>query len=441
MKGWSLRTRVATLTGALVTVVLVAVLSAVALSYRASLRSDLRHRLQAAAATVAGVGSASAAKPLVRGLALEGIAATISPTPGGVSARFGGAGYGPAKLGESASTSGSLMSITQVLGDGSQVTFTASQASVSRSVGRLVSLEAIIGAVALAAVICVVVRATRSALRPLDEIVASASAIAAGDRARRVSPRRAGAEIGTMAAAIDEMVRSLQSASREAVEAKEAMSRFVADAAHELRTPVAALHLTAERLLRDQPPRPERDQIEASLATTTARLGKLVGDLLDLARLDDASEARTETFDLTGLVDEVGHGFAETYRGQITVEVKDRPLLVSADRGGVRRIVENLLDNARAATPDGAITITTRRQGDSAMLTVADNGPGIPVAQRERIFERFARLSTTTTPGTGLGLAIARHLAQHSSGNLTCDPVGPGASFTLDLPIAACTHS
>jgi signal transduction histidine kinase len=195
---------------------------------------------------------------------------------------------------------------------------------------------------------------------------------------------------------------------------------------------VAAVHATAERLLREQPERPERDRLEASIAASAAGLGRLVSDLLCLANLDSPTPPSQETVDLAQLVDVV---VAEPRPGDelATIKVDASHVLVRVDREEIRRLVRNLLDNARAAAPGGTIIITVAYEGQHAVLHVADDGPGVPAADRERIFDRFARLPGTTTPGTGLGLAIARRLAEHNGGELTYDPAGVGATFTLRL--------
>jgi signal transduction histidine kinase len=421
--------------GGLAAIALVLVLIAVTLSYRTVLQNDLHHRLEAAAAMIAKVRSADAAKPLVPGLALEGVATRIqgpnlalaSPKPGAPLAP-------PIKFGKTTTSSGSLLSATETLSDGSEVTFTVSQSSITRSIDRLLDIEIPIGLAALIAIGLLVSMATRSALRPLDEVVATARAIGSGDTTRRVHPDRCDTELGTVAAALDSMVDSLDAALRDEVNARETMSRFLADAAHELRTPIASLQATAERLLREQPVRPERDHLEASLAAQTSALGRLVGDLLCLAALEGSVRPATQVVDLASVAEPVVA--AVNLRDHTTrIRVDSEPVLIQADPAGVQRIVRNLLDNAVNATPGGNVLITITQDADLAVLHVRDDGPGIPEGEEERIFERFARSAPTNSIGTGLGLAIALRIAHQNGGELTCDPVPSGASFTLRVPV------
>jgi len=434
MSTGSLRTRVAVVSLSLLAVVLVVVVSVVTLAYRSSLESDLRHRLETAARAVQQARSASAVKPLTQGLSLEGIATSIEgpqPLPAG---KAGAGTTAPVKTGSSIHARGSLLVLDETLRDGTRVSFSASAASVSRSVDRLLLVEVLValGAFALAALI--VIRATTTALRPLTQVAETASRIAGGDRMQRLRPTRADTELGRMAAAFDRMVDALEAAVDRAQEHDAATRRFLADASHELRTPIAALQASAETLLREQPKRPHRDRLEAAVARDAARLGRLVDDLLGLARL----EARTAfaSVDL-GMV--IRSAAADARRAVPETEIAldlDDDLTVAGDRDSLGRLLRNLLDNALAATrPGGHVAIDLRRRGGHADARVTDDGPGIPAAERDRVFERFVRLDRTT-PGSGLGLSIARRIAREHGGDLTCDPSPSGGSFTLRLPLA-----
>jgi two-component system, OmpR family, sensor kinase len=176
------------------------------------------------------------------------------------------------------------------------------------------------------------------------------------------------------------------------------MRRFLADASYELRTPIAALQATIETLLRERPPRPRRDQFEAEAARGTQRLGRLVDDLLNLARLESNEPLRSEAVDLA-------------------------------------RALRNLLDNAvRAGGEDGCIRVELQRSPARVCASVSDDGPGVPPGARERIFDRFVRLDGSAGAGTGLGLAIARAIAEQHHGRVTCEDCEAGARFTLEMP-------
>jgi signal transduction histidine kinase len=238
-----------------------------------------------------------------------------------------------------------------------------------------------------------------------------------------------------MAAAFDDMVDALDAAVASAENTEAAMRRFLADASHELRTPLAALQASAETLLRDQPGRPHRDELEAAVARDASRMGRLIDDLLSLARLEGAQPVPAEPIDLADLA----HAQVDEARRRPSIAriaIDTHPAPVRGDQNGLERVVRNLLDNALAATPkNGEVRITVSTVGDTARLRVSDTGPGIAQQDRERVFERFVRINQANTSGTGLGLAIARRIARQHGGDLTCDGTADGASFTLRLPV------
>ena len=211
------------------------------------------------------------------------------------------------------------------------------------------------------------------------------------------------------------------------------MRTFLADASHELRTPVAALQATAERLLRDQPARPARDAIEAQLARDSGRLGHLIDDLLNLARLDARERPHREPVDLADLASAAVAATRTTDPAAHVELVTAGPVPATGDREALLRAIRNLLDNAVEVADTVAVEVTLTANGPT--MSVTDNGPGIPADQRERIFEPFVRLPRSPRGGTGLGLAIVRRTIESHGGTITCDPapVG-GARFTLRLP-------
>jgi signal transduction histidine kinase len=234
-------------------------------------------------------------------------------------------------------------------------------------------------------------------------------------------------------AALGRVLVLLDRAVSEARASEAAMRGFLADASHELRTPVAALQATAERLLRDQPPRPKRDAIEAQLARDSRRLGHLVDDLLNLARLDAREQPHKEPIDLT---DVAKSAVASTRNADPAASIElhtNGPVLATGDGDALLRAIRNLIDNATAVADTVVVEATQTPNGPT--ITVADNGPGVPADQRERIFEPFVRLPNSPRNGTGLGLAIVRRTIQAHNGTITCDssPTG-GARFTLCLP-------
>lgn len=432
MSTGSLRTRVAVATLALLALVLAAVVAAVTLAYHAKLNSDLRGRLRAAGAAIESAGSGSAAKPLVQGLALEGIAIHIGHASGPLPSEKGRPAAAPVNAGTSIQSRGSLLVLDQILRDGTEVRVSASRVGIDRAVRSLLLVEAFValGAFVLAALF--VLRITRSALRPLSLVVETALKIAAGESSLRLRPSRTDTEVGSMAAAFDRMVDTLETAIAEARASEQATQRFLADASHELRTPIAAVQASAETLLREQPRRPDRDKLEAALARDAARLGRLVDDLLGLARLQ-ARPAREPVPLGTLARTAIEEARARAPQAQLTFTLDgDAPVLGDAD--ALARVFRNLLDNALSATAgQGKVTLDISAANGTIEARVTDNGPGVPEPERERIFERFVRLDANHS-GSGLGLAIARRIARQHNGDLTCDPNENGATFTLHLP-------
>jgi two-component system OmpR family sensor kinase len=433
MKTGSLRARVIVITLALLALVLAAVVAATTLAYRAKLDSDLHSRLANAAAAVREAGTAGDVKRLLPGFPLEGIA--VRGVGSAAALRPAGKGSpatAPAKTGSTIQTNGSLLTLNEALPDGTQVSFSASRASIDHAVTNLLLVELVVAAAALALATLLVLQATRTALRPLSVVIETATRIAHGDSNLRLKPSRTDTELGSLAAAFDQMVDALETAIDEAQASDAATRRFLADASHELRTPIAALQASAETLLREQPERPERDRLEAAVARDSERLGRLVNDLLGLARLE-AHPTRTPTDLATIARPLVEHAQARAPHATITLNA-DTNATVNGDPDALERVLHNLIDNALAAIqPTGRIDVQLQRLNGYIHARVADDGPGVPEHQRQRIFERFARLDPSK-PGHGLGLAIAQRIAHQHHGDLTCDPTPTGASFTLRLP-------
>jgi two-component system, OmpR family, sensor kinase len=280
MKTGSLRARVILSTLAVLAVVLAGVVTAVTLAYRAKLNGDLHTRLARAGASVERAGSAAQAKRLLPGLALEGIAIHITPPP--ATAKPPSTPAKPATI----QARGSLLVLDEVLPDETKLSFSASRTSIDDAVNNLLLIELLVAAAALALATLLVLQSTRTALRPLSSVIETARRIARGDSNLRLDPSRTDTELGSLAQAFDQMVDALERAIEEARASDAATRRFLADASHELRTPIAALQASIETLLREQPERPESDRLEAAVARESERLGRLVDDLLGLARLE-----------------------------------------------------------------------------------------------------------------------------------------------------------
>lgn len=340
--------------------------------------------------------------------------------------------------------------LRRTLVDGSRLALHGDADELTAVQRRLSRLLVLLGVSGLVAAALALLATTRVALRPLDAMTSLARSIAAGDRGRRLAPTRTDTELGRTAAAFDGMLDALEGAERQARQAEttaresEARTRrFVADAAHELRTPIAGLRAAAEAALRSQATGEERDWLHLLLIREAGRAGRLVEDLLAMARIDAGLRLVREPVQLR----ELAEAEADRIRllsPTLTVQVTGESLTVSGDAQRLAQVLGNLLDNARRYTPDGgAVSINVDHQpGDAALarVRVADSGPGVPPADRERIFDRLVRLDDargrdTGTPGhggAGLGLAIARGIARAHGGDLRCvrDSV-----FELTLPV------
>jgi signal transduction histidine kinase len=226
---------------------------------------------------------------------------------------------------------------------------------------------------------------------------------------------------------------------------EEARRAFVATASHELRTPVASLDGLLELLDEDlESGHADLEDARSLIARARAqsrRLGRLAADLLDLSRIDAQTDLRSEPVELGELSRAVLAEFelGTARRGVLTV-LDDTAGAVWAlgDPGSVARILRILLDNAVRLSPEGGKIRVELRNGDRASLSVCDQGPGVPAEERELIFERFMRgREAGGKAGFGLGLAIGSELARRMGGELALeDQDGPGARFTLRLPVA-----
>ncbi|MFG3264047.1 sensor histidine kinase [Streptomyces bobili] len=260
---------------------------------------------------------------------------------------------------------------------------------------------------------------TRRALRPVEGIRREMAAItASADLARRVPEPDSHDEVARLARTTNETLAALEAA-------VERQRRFVADASHELRSPIASLRTQLEV----GAAHPELLDVPGAVEDTV-RLQNLAADLLLLARLDAGERPAEARVDMAALA-------REEAAGRVRVSVDAEPADVSGSRGQLRRVLANLLDNAQRHARE-AVTVTVRREGGRAVVAVADDGDGVPEADRERVFERFVRLDAARSRddgGAGLGLAIARDVAERHGGTLTVrgTPEG-GALFELRLP-------
>jgi len=283
------------------------------------------------------------------------------------------------------------------------------------------------GALAVVAAVCWLTAGW--ALRPVERLRREAAAIAAsGDLSGRLDGLGAD-ELARLGGTLNKMLVSLETS-------VDRQRRFVADAAHELRTPVAGMTTTLE-VARAHP---ETSQaLVEDLLAGHRRLGRLVNDLLILAAVDGRAPQRAAPVDLAGVVTDCSRRPVPDGIG-LRLGQLDR-VFVAGDETQLSRVVSNLVDNALRYAAS-MVELSVWQDGEQAVVSVSDDGPGIPAADRERIWERFARLDddrSRASGGSGLGLAMVRELTAAHGGtvSVTGRQPGPGATFLVRLPVTA----
>lgn len=267
---------------------------------------------------------------------------------------------------------------------------------------------------------------TRRALRPVEAIRRQLAEIVDGDLSRRVPEPGSRDEIGRLASTTNATLAALE-------ESTERQRRFIADAAHELRSPIASLRTQLE-VAQAHPELLELD----GLIGDTIRLEHLAADLLLLARLDAGEQPRADRVDLTALVrEELEHRVRD--RVGVRIETPEQPVTVTGSRTQLARVLGNLVDNAQRHAASLVRVAVDRDVDGRVVLSVTDDGPGVPPADRDRIFQRFVRLDDARSRdegGAGLGLAIVRDVVQRHGGTIHVADGAPGARFVVTLPAA-----
>ncbi|MXG88929.1 HAMP domain-containing protein [Nocardioides sp. YIM 123512] len=364
---------------------------------------------------------------------------TDAPAPPGPADGPAGPAGGPGPKDADIVDAGAFLTVSETLSDGTQVQLYADRGQIDDTLGQVRFAMVVSALVVLLATALALWPVVGAALAPLRRITGVARAITAGDRGRRLRPDRPGTELGRTAAAFDDMLDGLEGAEGRALASEARLRDFVSDAAHELRTPVTGMRSTSEHLLRADPPREERERLLISLVREADRAGRLVEDLLLMARIDRGLELSRAPVHTAELVAECVTP-REVARPELTILVRGEDAVVDGDRHQLAQVLANLVDNADQATGGrGRVVLTTTLELGSVVIEVEDDGPGVPEADRERIFERLTRLDDARerrSGGVGLGLAIARGIARAHGGDLTCHQArrGSGARFRLVLP-------
>jgi len=285
------------------------------------------------------------------------------------------------------------------------------------------------GLIAVAIAAAVGLYYTRTAASNIQRLQEAARKVADGNFETTIPVASVG-QLGDLARTFNEMQRRL-------AELDSARKQFIANASHELRTPIFSLGGFVE-LLEDEDPSPEeRAEFVRTMRQQIERLTKLTTDLLDLSQLDaGAVVMQADSVDLTALAREVTQEFgprADLRGSRLQLRTPAQPAIALADPDRARQVIRILLDNALTHTPEGTdVTVTTYSANGRAELTVSDEGSGIPQRVQKRIFERF--YTADKAGGSGLGLAIASEIAQRMKGEITISSSRRFTAFTLDLP-------
>jgi two-component system, OmpR family, sensor kinase len=278
------------------------------------------------------------------------------------------------------------------------------------------------------------------AMRPIAGLTRAAREVArTRDPDIKLPKPRANDEVSDLANTFEAMLGELGAARQETEATLDRQRAFVADASHELRTPLTSILANLE-LLETELDGEQREMAESALRSSK-RMRRLVADLLLLARADAGRESTRAPLDLTAVAREAAEEAGALSSDHPVSLDLPAPVTVTGVADDLHRLAGNLVENALIHTAPGTpVTVSVRRDGDEAVLEVADRGPGVPSDLRERVFERFARGSADTNRagGSGLGLAIVKAVADAHGGRVELlDAPGGGSRFVVSLPAAA----
>ncbi|MEV6348231.1 HAMP domain-containing sensor histidine kinase [Actinoplanes sp. NPDC051851] len=336
--------------------------------------------------------------------------------------------------------------VVVTLDDGSRVLIGLSLGPVTGAVARLALITVVSGGVVLVVVTTLGLWLVVHRLRPLDEIAATAGAIADGDLSRRVgapppSSAAAATEVGRLTVAVDGMLTRIQSAMAARERSEERMRAFVADASHELRTPLTSISGYLQLLRSGVVDLDRRPDVLRRIDEEAARMGTLVDELLYLAKLDAEPAVRREPVDLAPLIEDAAADARAVEPDRPVSVVMDAAHVVVGDAGTIRRILANLLGNVRAHTPPGTPARISVTEGDRLVrVAVADDGPGLSTEAAAHAFERFWRADESrarAAQGAGLGLAIVAEAVRAHGGRsgIESEP-GAGTTVWFTLPLS-----
>jgi len=315
--------------------------------------------------------------------------------------------------------------------------------NIDRTLNRLQGLFVLIGLAMIFFIALASRKVIKVGLKPLANVEETAERIAEGDLTARLPDVKPNTEVGRLVNTLNTMLSRIEESFAARVESESKLRRFVADASHELRTPITAIRGFAELHRQGAVSGEEKTkELIGRIENESKRMGSLVEDLLLLARLDQSREMKSDPVNLTKLVsDAVESARAAGPNHVVNFDKSLEDIYALGDNDRIHQVVANLLANARTHTPAGTvIDVTVKQDTDGVRIRIADNGPGLTKADQERIFERFYRADASRVrsdgEGTGLGLSIVDAVMRAHAGQVSVESeLGKGAAFTLFFPL------
>jgi two-component system OmpR family sensor kinase len=316
---------------------------------------------------------------------------------------------------------------------------------IDRTLLRLQGLFILIGLVMILFIALASRKVITVGLRPLATVEATAERIAEGDLTARLPDLKPNTEVGRLVNTLNTMLGRIEESFSARVESESKLRRFVADASHELRTPITAIRGFAELHRQGAVTGEEKTkELIGRIESESMRMGSLVEDLLLLARLDQSRQMKSEPVNLSKLVlDAVESARAAGPNHPVNFNKSDDEIYALGDNDRIHQVVANLLANARTHTPVGTkIDVSVIQSEDGVRIRIADNGPGLSEKDQAQIFERFYRADPsrvrTDGEGTGLGLSIVEAVMRAHAGQVSVESeLGKGATFELFFPLSA----
>ena len=314
---------------------------------------------------------------------------------------------------------------------------------LDKTIGKLGFFFLLIGLLLLTTIAIAARIVIKIGLRPLEDVEVTAEQIASGNLSARMPDANEKTEVGRLVTSLNSMLNRIESSFAARTESEDRLRRFVADASHELRTPITAIRGFSELYRQGAVAEGEpTKEIISRIEGESKRMGSLVEDLLLLARLDQAREMESKPVNLNDVVDSaVISARAAGPHHEVTFNKANEEAYTLGDEARIHQVIANILANARTHTPVGTkIDVSISRDTDGIRIAVADNGPGMSEESQQKIFQRFYRADPSRVrvdgEGSGLGLSIVDAVMGAHGGSVSVQSeLGKGATFTLFFPL------